>query len=284
MMGPLYFFFISSRVDNNFRLRIPYLLHLLPITIFSLLSIEYYTHGYDYMLSTAQVVKTFRESGNISLMDIVTMTLLNCLFISYLLFSYRKISLFSYDNEDHRFLRNITLATLMITLIEALLDIITEYYRIDYVTPILFALLLYTINYFGFVDSGLLKIRIGKKYQFSPLTKEKSNLIFLKIKSLMENDKLYLDELISLNKLAKEVKVSPHHLSQVINEYTNQNFFHFINKYRIEEAKLKLKDKNRQIASIAYSVGYNSLSAFNRAFKKETNSSPSEYRRLYLKQ
>jgi AraC-like DNA-binding protein len=72
-------------------------------------------------------------------------------------------------------------------------------------------------------------------------------------------------------------------LSQVINDLLNYNFNDLINSYRVEEAKKMLKDEgmsNFTIASIAYECGFNTLSAFNVAFKKFTGLTPSQFRSI----
>jgi len=75
--------------------------------------------------------------------------------------------------------------------------------------------------------------------------------------------------------------LTPHILSQVINEQLSSNFNDFINSYRVEEAKKMLMNpemKNFTIASIAYDSGFNTLSAFNVAFKKFTGITPPQFR------
>lgn len=101
-----------------------------------------------------------------------------------------------------------------------------------------------------------------------------------KLESYMERSKPYTNPQLSINDLAGKLKIQPHVLSRVINECYEKNFFYFINEYRIDEFKRKLEDpeyKKYKLLSIAYEVGFNSKSAFNRSFKKLTNYSPSEY-------
>ena len=101
-----------------------------------------------------------------------------------------------------------------------------------------------------------------------------------KLESYMENHKPYTNPHLSINDLAGKLKMQPHVLSRVINESYEKNFFYFINEYRINEFKRKLEDpeyKKYKLLSIAFEVGFNSKSAFNRSFKKLTNYSPSEY-------
>ena len=72
------------------------------------------------------------------------------------------------------------------------------------------------------------------------------------------------------------------HLSYIINDKFNLNFYDFINKYRIEESKQYLnKSSNiKTVLEIAYKVGFNSKTTFNSAFKKYTDMTPSEFRKM----
>jgi len=122
----------------------------------------------------------------------------------------------------------------------------------------------------------------AKKYERSSLTIERGDVYLKRLLQLMENKKPYADGSLTLQKLAKALAIPPHHLSQIINEQLNQNFFDFINNHRIEEAKRMLIDPARQhisILAISEEVGFNSKSAFNAAFKKHTQMTPSEFRK-----
>jgi AraC-like DNA-binding protein len=119
------------------------------------------------------------------------------------------------------------------------------------------------------------------KYQKSSLSPEYKNEILLKIRGLFETEKYYLNSLISLPSLSKKIGEAQHHVSQVINELCNQTFFEIIAQYRIEEArKILLLPENSEltIEELAEKVGYNSKSAFNKAFKKHTGQTPSQFR------
>lgn len=77
--------------------------------------------------------------------------------------------------------------------------------------------------------------------------------------------------------MSKDLNVTTQTLSMVINQRSGKNFNSFINYYRIEESKqlLHSKDfKNHTMAAIAFEVGFNSISSFNTAFKKQTGKTP----------
>ena len=85
---------------------------------------------------------------------------------------------------------------------------------------------------------------------------------------------------MTLNDLAAKLKVQPHVLSKVINDGFEKNFFDLVNTYRIEEFKRRIEDpryKNYTLLSLAFEVGFNSKTAFNRSFKKITNQTPSDF-------
>jgi AraC-like DNA-binding protein len=108
------------------------------------------------------------------------------------------------------------------------------------------------------------------------------NLMHLKgrLTNLMDTERLFLDNELGLPELAKEMAISSHDLSYLLNEGFGVNFFQFINTYRVNEAKqLMLSGKNNHlnILGIAYNAGFNSKTTFNTAFKKETGLSPSQY-------
>ena len=96
----------------------------------------------------------------------------------------------------------------------------------------------------------------------------------------MEVEKPFLKNKITLQEIASALDIPNHHLSQVLNDKIKQNFFDFINGYRIEALKEKLKDpksKHLTILGIANECGFNSKASFNRIFKKNTGLTPSEY-------
>lgn len=120
------------------------------------------------------------------------------------------------------------------------------------------------------------------KYAQSRLTQEASERYLQRIENFMQNNKPYLDASLSLNQLARSLKISSRYLSQIINDLLQQNFFDFVNSYRIEEAKRRLSDSHQHrktILEILYEVGFNSKSVFNSAFKKHTGMTPTEYKR-----
>ena len=102
-----------------------------------------------------------------------------------------------------------------------------------------------------------------------------------KLLSHMKANKPFLNPDLTLTDLAKQVTISRNQLSQVINTGIGENFYNFINKFRVEEVKELIKNDARKqytILSLANNAGFNSKSSFNNIFKKMTGLTPSEYR------
>jgi AraC-like DNA-binding protein len=103
-----------------------------------------------------------------------------------------------------------------------------------------------------------------------------------RIVAFMEMHQPFLDPLLTLHQLAKGLGMSPYYLSLVINECLSQNFYDFINGYRIKLSLEMLNDpkfKQKTILNILYACGFNSKSTFNAAFKKHTGVTPSVVRK-----
>ena len=124
--------------------------------------------------------------------------------------------------------------------------------------------------------------RLFPKYEKSGLTPSLSMELKENLLHLFAVEKIYRENNISLDKLAQRLNTTRHNASQVINEHFNLSFHEFVNLYRIKEAKELLLDHetNRlNIINIAYEVGYNNKVTFNKAFKRDTNLTPSEYQK-----
>jgi AraC-like DNA-binding protein len=156
-----------------------------------------------------------------------------------------------------------------------------EYYLFE--LSAIFTLLIYVdiylyVKHYWLKKGDQVDIKTSKR---ELLTIEKENEIYAKLQQIMDSEKLYIDPEITLPKVAAKIHTRPHHLSYVINKRMEMTFNEYINSYRINDIKnaMKLKEyQEMKIASIASDYGFNTISAFNIAFKKFTNYTPSQYR------
>lgn len=115
---------------------------------------------------------------------------------------------------------------------------------------------------------------------------EELNKLKEKLLHLMDTEKPYLNSELNLVKLAEQMNLSTHQLSFLINNAFGENFFNFINRYRVRKAKELLKNPDYDhftVLVIAYESGFNSKTSFNNTFKKITNYTPTAYRKKSLR-
>ena len=86
------------------------------------------------------------------------------------------------------------------------------------------------------------------------------------------------EEDLSLGRVAEACHVSVFYFCKLFKRFTGLNFTDYLARVRIERAKESLLDPNRRISEVAYEVGFQSLTHFNRMFKKLVGCSPTEYR------
>lgn len=133
--------------------------------------------------------------------------------------------------------------------------------------------------YPGFFHRVDREIRNREKYARSRLEGLDVSAIVLKLEQLMEEEKLFVDEDVSLDQIATHIGISSTQLSEILNSVMGIDFRNFINRYRVEEAKrLLMEHPDRSILHIAGAAGFNSKATFNRNFKVATGITPMEYR------
>ncbi len=108
-----------------------------------------------------------------------------------------------------------------------------------------------------------------------------------KVQTGMEVQKLYLKHNLNIEEFSKRVDLPIKDVSAVINKHYGTNFFEFMNKYRVEEAKRLLLDEKcaeMTVLDILLQAGFNSKSAFHRFFNRLVGVSPTEFRKQASKE
>jgi len=130
-------------------------------------------------------------------------------------------------------------------------------------------------------EAGCNTAALGK-YERYALSMEAAQHYQIALMEIMQEKQLYLDGELTLIGLAEAAGLTTHQVSQVINGQMNQNFFSFVNNYRIQLAKRMLLDPKTSampIVELAIEVGFQSKSAFYDSFKRVTNMTPTQFKK-----
>ncbi|WP_175000949.1 AraC family transcriptional regulator [Duganella vulcania] len=120
-----------------------------------------------------------------------------------------------------------------------------------------------------------------QRYASKQLAASDRDAFLARLTACMAQDQPYRNGELKLEDLAAQVAMTPHELSQLINENCGGNFADFLNRHRVDALKLALHDPeqaNASILDLSILAGFNSKSAMNRAFKKQTGMTPGEFR------
>jgi AraC-like DNA-binding protein len=299
--GPLLWFYVKSLIINNYEFRLVHCLHFLPflgylvLHSFNFLSLT----ENDKILLTQNELFTTTVYFKIRGLSIGLSSIGYNIWALFLLGKHRKNILnqfSSIENIDLTWLRTLSWASLIVFTVNVFLFNINNYFRfasyyelaqIAYSFSTIYVLF---IGYFGikqgriFTDTQIIEeeqpIQNSNKNKSYTSGKNDYSAIINRLTFLMEQGQPYLDPELNLAKLSSLMKTKPELISEVLNSSLNQNFFDYINKYRIEEFKLKcLSEENKHLSviGIAYDCGFNSKAAFYRAFNKFEGMSPTTY-------
>lgn len=303
--GPLLYFYIRALTQSRFHFRRRDILHALPSIIFILLySVIFFIPGIN---KSALLHKIYFETSVFSYISVVlslTQALIYILLCLQLLKNHLiriKGSYSELAKINLEWIRHLVILFILIWLIAVGLQSLLPEKMIlekldDAVTYFLLSIFIFIIGYRGMSQPQIFTQEKTSsdnrqphgheptKYEKSGLSGEKSEQYKKVLLGLMSEQKLYHDPGLTLAQVSEKSAIPPHHLSQVINDLMNQNFYMFVNRYRVREAVSRLKNaetSNDKLIKIAFDSGFNSLATFNRVFKKISGQSPSQFRKKF---
>ncbi len=287
----LYYFFISSLIDSRFRIKSYNWLHFVPfLVVLFIMSRYFYFFGADEKLKLLEPQSGFYKI--IRVLDVIfsiQIIIYNVIvIIKYSAYRKRVQKLINVKPEYDMWIRLAIFTFLGACIISIIvkfigyLNISLEYstFLISYVAFLFF----YSILFFVTITSpNLVQINDKKeKYWYSSLSRYEAMELMAKLNLFVTETQIYRRSKLTLKELASGIKVSERHLSQAINDIRGQNFFDFVNSYRIEHAKSLLSNNpgnKRTIFDIFWESGFNSKTTFNTTFKKITGQTPTEYQK-----
>ncbi len=289
LYGPLLYFYFK-KVIENYKLRHIDLLHLVPSLILFLYMLPFY-----FLSAEEKLGLMYNRDEHLQPITAAIILLKTISLVAYGYFVY-KIYQNSRDTNSKKTATSlkwrkslvIINSTYVISYIfyGVIVLRLIDYQVLIHPQVIIMSLLVLYIGYSAYVMPNALDGNFSilenmmPKYKKSGLTKSYSIELRDQIATVMQRDKFYKESDVSLDRLAERVGTSRHNASQVINEHFGTSFFDLINAYRIEEAKELLASnayKDITIQEIAFEVGYNNKVTFNKAFKKATSLTPTQY-------
>lgn len=293
--GVFALFYTKALITEHFKLRQRDLLHLIPFM--AALVFVFYPYLNGQQISGA-------ERNGLMVVKFVIATIYLMVSLRLLQQYRRKIGdLFSHPSAilELNWLRLLIWSFLTILFISIFSQLIHHFTAIQigqfggFYTNLLIVLLVFLIGFFGFrqtmifapghllTDLSSEEVASAQKKTsgFNPTTDAYQVLL-----DFMQVQKPYLEPELTLYRLADQLNLPAYQLSQHINQHSGSNFFDFVNQYRIEEVKRQIKAgqaRHKTLLAIALDSGFNSKAAFNRAFKKFTGITPSEYRKMHSK-
>lgn len=289
LFGPLMYFYVSRGHKKVCSMNFFDLLHIMPFILLVVLMIPFYISNPEYKTSYNT------HWGDSHLIASAHQIYFLIISIQLPLYTVLTFKLFKNSIRNHN-----QTVVLRITKIKPILIALILYFIIIIIAN---ASLLVNKNYFLVIEkisfvilSGIIQLgiihkllnpansffsdEIRKKYKSSVLTEADLTNLLSKIKNLLNTEKLYLDAVLRINDIALKLDVPVPYVSQAINQKTNKSFSDFINEYRISYAKSLLNNpeyKKYTILGIAEFTGFNNKNTFNKAFKKSTGLTPSEF-------
>ncbi|MEM7369814.1 MAG: AraC family transcriptional regulator [Bacteroidota bacterium] len=300
--GPFFFLYVLSLTRQPTRIQWKDLLHFLPFVFAYLMFWKFFTSSGAEKLHFYQNVLWIDPPVSVRIVSLMVM-MTGPAYAVYVLWQLRRHrrniqDLFSYSDEiDLRWIQYLALGMLSIWMVVWAVRVVPHEHTtvggrggFIYIAVTLFV---FAIGYFGFKQGRIFVFDIKlddkteretltstEKYQKSGLKRKDQTDLLDILRSHMAEVQPYLNPHLTLGELAAQMEMRPHHLSQLINEGIGQNFFEFVNQYRVkafQEAILDPASDKLTLLAIGLDCGFNSKSSFNRTFKQLTGQTPSQY-------
>jgi len=286
LLGPATYLYMISIKDNKFKWKSIYLLHFAPFLVSKFWRFPEFFKSSSHKKEIILRFFNYDLSGSVSNFDFDLPTLLFMLHpLTYFIIIFLLMFLYSKEHKSGLTKNHfIYVGSLMIIVVFYLFGRPLNSFHTDLYWKILAASMFAFSTYSSYlIISGLLK-RGNKKPFFKRIQRLEN--IYNKVKESMQTQELFLDEEMSLTRLANKLETSPKDISKVVNEFEKKNFSEFINSYRIDKAKTLILDEKMNhftIEAIAKEVGFSNKMSFNRAFKKHVKMTPTEFKSVMNK-
>lgn len=291
LINPAFFLYVTSLINENFRLKWIQLLHLVPFLFFE---------TFAYIINRHFSLQSYFSGESTHWYGVVFSF---ATFLSWIFYNFSSIDLVITQrkrlfNEFSNIENNISLGWLLFVvgfynfycLVTVATAILALTLKINFLLPHImnysFLLaLVYALGFYGlrqqtvFIEADVPEGADDKQRQVL-LSSLKAENIRKQLISYFEKEKPYLNPALNMKMIADRLGVPKHQLTEVLNAGIGKNFFQFVNEYRVEAVKKQLSATNNlySIEAIGYDCGFSSKSSFFTVFKKITGQTPLQYK------
>ncbi len=290
LVGPFFYMFIKSYGNQAFRLKRKDALHLLPFVIILGLFIPIYFEDATTKRALINYYYDILPNGGVSLSVWFQNSMHLLLLLGYAVASFMYI--YKRDQKNSILLKRFSILLISLAFTELVLQTGFLLSGASAITAeiVLSALMSITILLLGYwiVDiKQVLPVLEGTKYKTSPLSNAQAKQIKKAIESFFEEEASYINPNLKVADVANAIDVPSHHISQVLSEQMQVNFYEMVNRHRISKAKEMLRSgalDKLSVQAIGEECGFSSKTSFYRAFKKITHMTPTAFLNTYTKQ
>lgn len=283
LVGPCFYLFICSYGNQAFRIRSKHLLHLLPFVAISVLYLPLFFGTLERKIAIIDFYYEILPEGPVSFNFWFQASVHLLIILAYAVIAW--IHLHRSDRQNTVLLKRITLLLILLVISEIFVQTGFLLTGVSAITTeiVLAGLMSITLLMLGFwiVDmKQIVPLLQTKKYKTSPLSPSKAVEIKREIQHFLEQEEPYLNPNLKIADLSEALGIPAHHISQVLGEELNTNFYDIINRYRITRAQELLQSdllSRISIQAIGQECGFSSKTSFYRAFKKVTNMTPTQF-------
>lgn len=295
LIAPMLYLYVKSIIYSDYTFTKKDALHLIPLALFPFYLMVLYSSYTDeqLLLSTKDYALLFNNP-----IFQVHLWAKDIMYVSYSVLSY--VLLYKYqerlkenysniDSIDHTWLKILVGGFLGIWMWDFMGYVLNLLHapawlgdKLGIAGNFLLFIFINTLVVYNLAKSGIVKKVVSPSMTPSSESKEQDasdQMTIEKLSKAMLEQKLFLDPELTIEQLAEHTNLSIRKISNTINRHFNQNFYDYINCYRIDQAKeiLTKVGPNASMLEVMTDAGFNSKSTFYRAFKKQLNLTPTQF-------
>lgn len=290
-IGPFVYFYVKTILGTETRSLVRYLLHFIPALIVLCIILA-------NNLTDDSLIRFYRESRvGYPVYDITPFItrldfLSNFYLLPYFFISIKNIYKLLKNNRQQvpselktvfYYMCFIVLFSLMLVMASTIKSQILYISAIYFLTISGLWFFYFSFRYPEYTQKAIREAKV-LRYRNIMLPGVDADAVLSRLDELMEDEKIYLDETLTLPKLSTLLIVTPHQLSKILNVKRKMNFRSLVNAYRVKESMSHMASyPDKTILETALASGFNSKSSFNAEFMKKTGTTPSEYKKSLTK-